>query len=321
MNDLLKKLSKIGIVPVVTIHNADQAENLAEALCKGGLPCAEITFRTDAAAEAIKKISAKYPDMCVGAGTVLTEQQVDAAVEAGAKFIVSPGLNPKIVQYCQKKGVLMIPGTSCPSDLEIALELGLDTVKFFPAEQSGGIAKIKAMSAPYGSLKFMPTGGINAENLNSYLSNPKIIACGGSWMVPASLVDAENWEEITRLTKEAVHTMLGLELRHIGINAENEEQAAKIAERFALLFGSEVKCGNSSVFAGKEIEVMKKPYLGTNGHIAIAANSVERAMRYLEENLGFVFDEDTAKYDDKKKIKAIYLNEEIGGFAIHLMQK
>lgn len=321
MNDWLKRLSKIGIVPVVTIHNADRAENLAEALCRGGLPCAEITFRTEAAAEAIKKISAKYPDMCVGAGTVLTEQQVDAAVEAGAKFIVSPGLNPKIVQYCQKKGVLMIPGTSCPSDLEIALELGLDTVKFFPAEQSGGIAKIKAMSAPYGSLKFMPTGGINAENLNSYLSNPKIIACGGSWMVPASLVDAENWEEITRLTKEAVRTMLGLELRHIGINAENEEQAAKIAERFALLFGSEVKCGNSSVFAGKEIEVMKKSYLGTNGHIAIAANSVERAMRYLEENLGFAFDEDTAKYDDKKKIKAIYLNEQIGGFAIHLMQK
>ena len=321
MNDLLKRLSKIGIVPVVTIHNADLAENLAQALCKGGLPCAEITFRTEAAAEAIKRIIAKYPDMCVGAGTVLTIQQVDAAVEAGAKFIVSPGLNPKIVQYCQKKGVLMIPGTSCPSDLEIALELGLDTVKFFPAEQSGGIAKIKAMSAPYGGLKFMPTGGINAENLNSYLSNPKIIACGGSWMVPTSLVDAENWEEIARLTKEAVRTMLGLELRHIGINAENEDQAVKIAERFALLFGSEVKGGNSSIFAGKEIEVMKKPYLGTNGHIAIAVNSVERAVRYLEEHLGFTFDEDTAKYDDKKNIKAIYLNEEIGGFAIHLMQK
>lgn len=321
MNDLLKRLSKIGIVPVVTIHNAGLAENLAQALCKGGLPCAEITFRTEAAAEAIKRIIAKYPDMCVGAGTVLTTQQVDAAVEAGAKFIVSPGLNPKIVHYCQEKGVLMIPGTSCPSDLETALELGLDTVKFFPAEQSGGIAKIKAMSAPYGNLKFMPTGGINAENLNSYLSNPKIIACGGSWMVPTSLVDAENWEEIARLTKEAVRTMLGLELRHIGINAENEDQEVKIAERFALLFGSEVKGGNSSIFAGKEIEVMKKPYLGTNGHIAIAVNSVERAVRYLEEHLGFTFDEDTAKYDDKKNIKAIYLNEEIGGFAIHLMQK
>lgn len=321
MDNLLKRLSNIGIVPVVTIHNADLAENLAQALCKGGLPCAEITFRTEAAAEAIKRIRTKYPDMCVGAGTVLTIQQVDAAVEAGAKFIVSPGLNPKIVQYCQKKGVLMIPGTSCPSDLETALELGLDTVKFFPAEQSGGIVKIKAMSAPYGNLKFMPTGGINAENLNSYLSNPKIIACGGSWMVPSSLVDAENWEEITRLTKEAVRTMLGLELRHVGINTENKEQAMKIAERFALLFGSEVKCGNSSVFAGKEIEVMKKPYLGTKGHIAIAVNSVERAMRYLDEHLGFTFDEDTAKYDDKKNIKAIYLNEEIGGFAIHLMQK
>ena len=321
MNDLLKRLSKIGIVPVVTIHNADFAENLAQALYKGGLPCAEITFRTETAADAIKRISAQYPNMCVGAGTVLTLNQVDAAVEAGAKFIVSPGLNPKIVRYCQENDVLIIPGTSCPSDLEMALELGLDTVKFFPAEQSGGIAKIKAMSAPYGNLKFLPTGGINAENLNSYLSNSKVIACGGSWMVPTSSVDAERWEDITRLTKEAVLTMLGLELRHIGINAESEDQAVKIAERFALLFGSEVKCGNSSVFAGKEIEVMKKPYLGMNGHIAVATNSVERTMRYFEEHLGFTFDEDAAKYDDKKNIKAIYLNEEVGGFAIHLIQK
>ena len=321
MNKVLEEIKKIGIVPVVVLDDAKDAEPLAKALCEGGLPCAEVTFRTEAAEESIRIISEKYPEMLVGAGTVLTTEQVDRAVAAGAKFIVSPGLNPKIVHYCQEKGVLMIPGTSCPSDLETALELGLDTVKFFPAEQSGGIAKIKAMSAPYGNLKFMPTGGINAENLNSYLSNPKIIACGGSWMVPTSLVDAENWEEIARLTKEAVRTMLGLELRHIGINAENEDQAVKIAERFALLFGSEVKGGNSSIFAGKEIEVMKKPYLGTNGHIAIAVNSVERAVRYLEEHLGFTFDEDTAKYDDKKNIKAIYLNEEIGGFAIHLMQK
>ena len=170
MVPVLEKISKIGIVPVVKIDRAQDALPLAKALCAGGLPCAEVTFRTDAAAEAIKIMTENFPDMCVGAGTVLNAAQVDVAVEAGAKFIVSPGLNANTVKYCQEKNVPITPGTSSPSDIELAIELGLDVVKFFPAEQSGGLAKIKAMAAPYVNMKFMPTGGINAKNLTSSFS-------------------------------------------------------------------------------------------------------------------------------------------------------
>jgi len=167
MNAVLEQLNKIGIVPVVKIDRVEDAIPLAKALCAGGLPCAEVTFRTDAAAGAIKAMTDNFPNMCVGAGTVLNSAQVDAAIEAGSKFIVSPGLNPKTVKYCIEKNIPITPGTSSPSDIEQAIELGLDVVKFFPAEQSGGLAKIKAMAAPYVNMKFMPTGGISAKNLTS----------------------------------------------------------------------------------------------------------------------------------------------------------
>ncbi|MBQ7774721.1 MAG: bifunctional 4-hydroxy-2-oxoglutarate aldolase/2-dehydro-3-deoxy-phosphogluconate aldolase, partial [Lachnospiraceae bacterium] len=219
MNAILEQIQKIGIVPVVVINDEKDAVPLAKALCAGGLPCAEVTFRTAAAAGAIKAMTEAFPNMCVGAGTVLNAEQVDAAVAAGAKFIVSPGLNPNTVKYCIEKNVPITPGTSSPSDIEAAIELGLDVVKFFPAEQSGGLAKIKAMAAPYVNMKFMPTGGINAKNITSYLDFPKIIACGGSWMVPGDLISAGEWDKIEQLTREAVQTMLGFELAHVGVNA------------------------------------------------------------------------------------------------------
>lgn len=319
MEAVLEQISKIGIVPVVKIDRAEDALPLAKALCAGGLPCAEVTFRTDAAAEAIKIMTENFPNMCVGAGTVLNAAQVDAAVAAGAKFIVSPGLNPRTVKYCQEKGVPITPGTSSPSDIEQAIELGLEVVKFFPAEQSGGLAKIKAMAAPYVNMKFMPTGGINAKNLTSYLDFPKIIACGGSWMVPGDLINAGEWEKIEQLTREAVQTMLGFELAHVGINGANEEEALKIANRFAFLFGMPAKIGNSSIFAGTAVEVMKTPFKGANGHIAIRTNYIERAVNYMTTVLGVEFEE--PKKDEKGKYKAIYLKEQIGGFAIHLVQK
>lgn len=321
MNAVLEQISKIGIVPVVKIDRAEDALPLAKALCAGGLPCAEVTFRTDAAAEAIKIMTDNFPNMCVGAGTVLNAAQVDAAVEAGAKFIVSPGLNPNTVKYCIEKNIPITPGTSSPSDIEQAIELGLDVVKFFPAEQSGGLAKIKAMAAPYVNMKFMPTGGINAKNLTSYLDFNKIIACGGSWMVPGDLINAGEWDKIEQLTREAVQTMLGFELGHVGINAENEEEAAKAANRFGFIFGKPVKVGNSSIFVSNEIEVMKTPNLGKYGHIAIRTNYIERAMNYLSSVLGVEFDATTEKRDAKGTLKAIYLKEEIGGFAVHLVQK
>lgn len=319
MNDVLKRFQKLGIIPVVKIDDAKNAAPLAKALCEGGLPVAEVTFRTVAAEEAIKNMVQACPDMFVGAGTVLTTEQVDRAVAAGAKFIVSPGLNPKIVKYCIEKNIPITPGTSSPTDIEQALELGLEAVKFFPAEASGGLAKIKAMAAPYVNMLFMPTGGINAKNLNSYLDFPKILACGGSWMVSDALINTGEFDKINELTREAVNTMLGFEIRHVGINASEEKEADSIATAFEKMFGFTKKDGNSSVFAGTAIEVMKTPYLGKNGHIAIGTNYIERAIYHMELQ-GFEFDMDTAKYKDGKII-AVYLKGELGGFAVHLVQK
>ena len=320
MNAVLEQISKIGIVPVVKIDNAADALPLAKALCAGGLPCAEVTFRTSAAAEAIKIMTDNFPSMCVGAGTVLNAEQVDAAVAAGAKFIVSPGLNPRTVKYCVEKNIPITPGTSSPSDIEQAIELGLDVVKFFPAEQSGGLAKIKAMAAPYVNMKFMPTGGINAKNLTNYLDFNKIIACGGSWMVSKDLVAAKDWAGITALTKEAVSTMLGFKLLHVGVNNASEEAAASDSAKFATLLGQDVKVGNSSMFVGSLIEMMKNPGRGTCGHIAIQTNYLARAMYHLEKR-GFVFDESSFKYDAKGNITVAYLKDEIAGFAVHFNQK
>ena len=318
MNAVLEQISKIGIVPVVKIDRAEDALPLARALCAGGLPCAEVTFRTDAAAEAIGIMTKNFPDMCVGAGTVLNAAQVDAAVEAGAQFIVSPGLNPRTVQYCLDKNVPITPGTSSPSDIEQAIELGLDVVKFFPAEQSGGLAKIKAMAAPYVNMKFMPTGGINAKNLNSYLDFNKIIACGGSWMVPGDLINQGAWDKIEQLTREAVGTMLGFELAHIGVNTDSKEDADKAAARLCFLFGLPAKVGSGGTFAGTIVEVLNQHGRGTHGHIAIRTNYIERAINYMSTVLGVEFEEPMMK---DGKCNAIYLKEEVGGFAVHLLQK
>ncbi len=261
-----------------------------------------------------------YPDMLIGAGTVLTTEQVDLAVNAGATFIVSPGLNPKVVRYCVEKNIPITPGCANPSDIEAAIELGLEVVKFFPAEAAGGLAMIKAMAAPYVNIKFMPTGGINAKNILSYLDFPKIIACGGSWMVSDDLVKAGEFDKITALTKEAVALMLGFELRHVGINATNEAEADGVANSFEKLFGFTKNPGNSSIFVGTGIEVMKQPYLGQKGHIAIQTNYIERAIYHLEAQ-GFSFNQESKKYGKNDKLVAIYLKEELGGFAVHLVQK
>ena len=203
MNAVLEKIEKIGIVPVVVLNDAKDAEPLAKALCNGGLPCAEVTFRTEAAEESIRIMTEKFPEMLVGAGTVLTTEQVDRAVAAGAKFIVSPGLNPKVVRYCIDKNIPVTPGTQTPSEMEKALEMGLDVVKFFPAEPAGGLKMIKAVAAPYTTLKFMPTGGINLGNVEEYLKYDRILACGGSWMVKGDLVSAGKFDEIEKMTKDA----------------------------------------------------------------------------------------------------------------------
>ncbi len=204
MNRILDELIGFGVVPVVVLNRAEDAKPLAEALMKGGLKCAEVTFRTDAAAESIRIMTENFPEMMVGAGTVLSTEQVDAARTAGAKFIVSPGFDPEVVDYCIKNDIPVLPGIATPSEAAQGVKRGLKIVKFFPAEQAGGLPMIKAMAAPYTGLKFLPTGGINAENMKDYLSFEKVAACGGSWMVKGSLIDAGDFRKIEELTREAV---------------------------------------------------------------------------------------------------------------------
>ncbi len=318
MNEILKKIGLYGIVPVVKIDDIDQAIPLARALCKGGLPVAEITFRTACAADAIKLITKEFPNMLVGAGTVLTPEQADEAVAAGAKFIVSPGLNPKVVKHCIDIGVPITPGCANPSDIEAALELGLDVVKFFPAEAAGGLPMIKAMSAPYGGLKFMPTGGLNEKNILDYLKFNKILACGGSYMVSSDLMNAGEWDKITALTRNAVMQMLGFELKHVGINCESKDNTAGPLALMETMFGFTTKVGNSSAFAGKGIEFRFDNSIGTHGHIAIGTNFLDRAVFYFE-NMGIKFEGDTQEIYEKGG-KAIYFKDEIAGFALHLLQ-
>lgn len=201
MMTLEQRLQQIKIVPVIAINDAAHAVPLAKVLVENGLPCAEVTFRTDAAQESIRLMRDAYPELLIGAGTVLTTQQVDQAISAGADFIVSPGLNPTTVRYCQQRGIAIVPGVNNPSLVEQAMELGLKTLKFFPAEPSGGVAMLKALSAVY-PVQFMPTGGVNPRNVADYLAIPSVVACGGTWMVPSALMDSGNWDEIARLVRE-----------------------------------------------------------------------------------------------------------------------
>ena len=205
MSDVNKRIEEIGVVPVIKLTNPERdAQPLADALCEGGLPVAEVTFRAAGADTAIRLMREAHPEMLVGAGTVLTTEHVDKALAAGAEFIVTPGFDGELVQYCQEKGIAIFPGCTTPTDYHAAYKFGLEVLKFFPAEQSGGLAKIKAMNAPFPMFKVMPTGGISLKNLKEYLSAPVICACGGSYMVTADLIENQKWDEIIDLCKQSV---------------------------------------------------------------------------------------------------------------------
>ncbi|MDR3276878.1 MAG: bifunctional 4-hydroxy-2-oxoglutarate aldolase/2-dehydro-3-deoxy-phosphogluconate aldolase [Treponema sp.] len=317
---MFEELGKIGIVPVIKIDDVAKALPLAKALADGGIPAAEITFRTAAGVEALRRISFAMPELILGAGTVLTTGQVDQAVDAGADFVVTPGFNPRIVAYCVAKGVPVIPGCSNPSDIEQALDVGIDLVKFFPAEQAGGLAYIKALAGPYPRLQFMPTGGINQKNLTEYLGFDRVLACGGSWMVTPELIDAGDFVRITGLCRDAMRTMLGFHLAHLGINAVHAKEAVELALLFEALFGFGLQEGNSSIFSSDQIEIMKIPGLGTCGHIGIGTRDLKRAIAALERK-DIAFNRESAKTDAQGNLAAIYLQREIAGFAVHLVQK
>ena len=331
-------MGNAAVVPVVVLDDAADAVPTAKALLAGGVDVMEITFRTAAAADSITAVAKECPDMFVGAGTVITLEQCKKAVACGAKFIVAPGyseevvswcvennvavtpgFNEEIVVWCIEHGVGVTPGCVTPTEIMQAMACGLKVVKFFPANVYGGLSAMKALSGPFCSIKFIPTGGVNDKNLAEYISAPFIHAVGGSWLCAKADIAAHNFDKITSLCKEARKTALGFEIAHVGVNAGDAEESLAVCRALDAAFGFGVKEGNSSNFAGSGVEVMKSPYLGKNGHIAVKTNSIPRAAAELAKN-GFTLDESTAKYKGEKMV-AVYLKQEFGGFAVHLLQK
>ena len=317
MDACIKELYRIGIVPVVALEDAADALPLGAALKKGGVSAIEVTFRTAAAADAIRLLSREMPELLVGAGTVITKAQADAAIEAGAKFIVSPGFQPELVSYVLSKGVPMCPGTATPGEMEQAMALGLSAVKFFPAEQNGGAPMLKALSAPYRDLLFMPTGGVKLENLRNYLALDQVFACGGTWLATKDDIKAKAFDKITARTREAVKTMLNFRIKHVGINSKDEAEAKKTATLLCSIFDFDYNDTELSIFTGTAVEVMKFMGRGSLGHVAIGADNVDRAEYYLRQR-GFSFDESTRRVDAAGRTTFLYLSDEIGGFAFHL---
>jgi 2-dehydro-3-deoxyphosphogluconate aldolase/(4S)-4-hydroxy-2-oxoglutarate aldolase len=317
MHETLRSLAGIGLVPVIKIEDAAKAVPLGNALAAGGIPVAEVTFRTAAAEDAIRAMTAECPDLLVGAGTVINVALAKKAIAAGAKFIVSPGFNPAVVDYCIENDIPILPGVNNASLVEAGLEKGLDTFKFFPAEASGGVAMIDSLAGPFGNVKFVPTGGIDAANVGDYAKRNSVLAIGGSWMVKADLVSADKWDEITALCRAAVAAVNGFSFAHLGMNHADAKAAGETADFLAAL-GLPLKDGASSIFAGSAFEVMKTPFRGTLGHLAIKCYNLERALVFLSR-FGFSPVQETAKMD-KGYLKVIYLDKELAGFAVHLVR-
>ena len=256
--------------------------------------------------------------MLVGAGTVVNLEQCKLAVECGAKFIVSPGYDEEVVSWCCDNGVAVCPGCVTPTEIMMALKHGLKVLKFFPANVYGGLGAIKALAGPFGGVKFIPTGGVNLQNVGEFIADPHIHAVGGSWVCPKADIAAGNFDKITELCKESRKALLGFEVAHVGINCADAAVCDQVCDAFAAAFDFGVKKGNSSNFASTGVEVMKTMFKGANGHIAIRTNKMTPAIAEMERR-GLELDWDSVK--DKENIKAVYFKNEFGGFAVHLLQK
>ncbi|WP_196604440.1 bifunctional 4-hydroxy-2-oxoglutarate aldolase/2-dehydro-3-deoxy-phosphogluconate aldolase [Pectinatus haikarae] len=316
----MQDIFDIGLVPLISLDDANDAVPLAQALVKGGIPVAEVTFRTAAGLDSIREMAAKVPDIIVGAGTVHDIAHAEQAIDAGAKFIVTPGFNPSVVKWCLDNNIDVVPGTASPADIEAAMAMGLNTCKFFPAEAYGGTKTLKALSGPFSGISFMPTGGVNEENMLDYLSLPNVVAVGGSFMTPSSAIKAKNWDNIVETCQQILSRLLGFSLAHVGINCENAKQADSVTSRLAELFLQEKIEHDGAYFAGSMAEVIKSPFLGKNGHLCIDTNDMIRAVAYFRRK-GIKFNDDTWINDEKGNPKVVYLAEEVGGFCIHLRQK
>ena len=320
MSDIFERIGEYGIVPLVTLDDPNDAVPLARALVEGGIPIAEVTFRTAAGGESIKRMAKEVPEIIVGSGTVHTVDQAKETVDNGGKFVITPGFNAKVVEWCVNNNVPVCPGTVVPSDIEEAMNYGLKVVKFFPAEAYGGVNTIKNLAAPFSGIKFVPTGGVGLHNLRDYLDLPNVAAVGGSFVPPAKMVKEKDWEGIVKTCKEINNKVFDFTVGHVGINANTADNATKVTDRIAELFESDKRETPIAFFSGNLVEVMKVPFVGTHGHICVDTCDLKRAMAMLERK-GVEFDEENRFFDAKGNLVTGYMKEEIGGFAFHIRQR
>lgn len=320
MSDIFERIGEYGIVPLVTLDDPNDAVPLARALVEGGIPIAEVTFRTAAGGESIKRMAKEVPEIIVGSGTVHTVDQAKETVDNGGKFVITPGFNAKVVEWCVNNNVPVCPGTVVPSDIEEAMNYGLKVVKFFPAEAYGGVNTIKNLAAPFSGIKFVPTGGVGLHNLRDYLDLPNVAAVGGSFVPPAKMVKEKDWEGIVKTCKEINNKVFDFTVGHVGINANTADNATKVTDRIAELFESDKRETPIAFFSGNLVEVMKVPFVGTHGHICVDTCDLKRAMAMLERK-GIEFDEENRFFDAKGNLITAYMKEEIGGFAFHIRQR
>lgn len=309
-----------GILPVVNIPCLEKALPLAQALLDGGIRSLEVTLRAPHSLECIRRIKQAHPEMVVGAGTVLDTETAAAALAAGADLLVSPGYDPALTAYGLERGVLMIPGCTTAAEIQAGLQQGLRIFKFFPAELSGGAAALRLLSGPFPQAQFLPTGGITFNNLGDYLELPAVAACGGSFMATAQQLNRDDYAGITAACRRAVDISLGFSLAHVGLNCPQETAAQENARLLGEIFRLPVKNGRSSVFAGSAVECMKMLGYGTNGHIGFYTRSMRRALAYFARS-GWAVREESIRRNESGELVSAYLQQEIGGFAVHILQR
>lgn len=318
--DIFSKISEYGIVPLITLDDPNDAVPLAHALIEGGIPIAEVTFRTSAGGEAIKRIAKEVPEFIVGAGTVHDIDHAKETLDNGGQFVITPGFNREVVDWCVKNNMPVCPGVVCPSDIEEAMGFGLKTLKFFPAEAYGGINTLKALHGPFAAIKFVPTGGVGLDNLTDYLDQPNVAAVGGSFAPPSKLVKAKDWAGVTAACKTIMNKVFDFTVGHVGINAGTPDNAEKVTNTIAAMFDTDKRDAGLSFFTGNLAEIMKNPFAGTHGHVCVDTRDLTRALAMLRRK-GVAFDENSYVYDAKGKLMTVYLKDEIGGFAFHVRQR
>lgn len=312
-------IENTGVLPVINITDINTAIPLTKALIEGGIPVIEVTLRNERSLEAIRIIRNEYSQMGILAGTILSVEQARQAIKAGADGLVMPGVDYEIIDYAMENGIPIVPGCVTAADIQKGVKKGLKVFKFFPAELSGGVAVLKLLSGPFKGVKFLPTGGINYDNLGTYLKNDFIIACGGSYMADSKTIKDGAFDKIRDNCKRAVDISLGFKLAHIGINSDTDTEAYRQADTLAGAFGFDVRKCSNSTFAGTAVECMHNRRFGEKGHIGFSTNSMTRAMAYLAAK-GIEFDESSIKRDAGGNITCIYFKEQIAGFALHIVK-